>query len=81
MPGRPGALLVRDVSAAEVGAAAFAARVELHELSPRDVDLEDIFLELTSGHADRTAGGGRPREPPAPPGPGAGAPQQPGGAQ
>ncbi|WP_250444566.1 ABC transporter ATP-binding protein [Actinotalea sp. C106] len=42
-----GAVLVRDVDAATVGAAAFAARVELHELATRTVDLEDVFLRLT----------------------------------
>lgn len=46
--GEPGSLLVRDVSAAEVGAAAFAGGVELHQLATLDVGLEDIFLRLTA---------------------------------
>ncbi|MDO8120023.1 ABC transporter ATP-binding protein [Isoptericola sp. b490] len=46
--GRDGAVLLRDVSAAEVGSAAFAAGLELHELSPRDRGLEDVFLQLTA---------------------------------
>ncbi len=58
MPGRPDAVLLHGVTAAEVGAAAFAARLELHELSPRDRGLEDVFLELTgngTGEAAREA--------------------------
>lgn len=47
--GRPGALLVRDVNAAELGSAAFAAGLELHELATKDVGLEEIFLGLTGG--------------------------------
>lgn len=47
--GRPDALLLADVTPAEVGAAAFAAGLELHELAPRDVGLEDVFLDLTGG--------------------------------
>ena len=45
---------MRDVDAWVVGAAAFRAGVELHELASRDVGLEDIFLRLT---ADPTQGG------------------------
>ena len=46
----PGAatVVLRDVDAATVGAAAFAAGLELHELASRDVGLEDVFLRLTS---------------------------------
>jgi ABC-2 type transport system ATP-binding protein len=43
----PGTVELRDVDAATVGAAAFAAGVELHELTTRDVGLEDLFLQLT----------------------------------
>ena len=39
--------LVHDVNAAEVGAAAFAGRVELHALTARQVQLEDVFFQLT----------------------------------
>ncbi|GAA3672914.1 ABC transporter ATP-binding protein [Nocardioides ginsengisoli] len=42
-----GGLLVDGASAAEVGAAAHAAGIELHELVRRDVDLEALFFELT----------------------------------
>ncbi|WP_408896684.1 ABC transporter ATP-binding protein [Nocardioides sp. R1-1] len=40
-------LAVEGATAAEVGAAAHAAGVELHELVRRDVDLEALFFELT----------------------------------
>ena len=40
-------LVVAGVSAADVGAAAFAAGVELHQLASRGVGLEDVFLRLT----------------------------------
>ncbi|QIK84021.1 ABC transporter ATP-binding protein [Sanguibacter sp. HDW7] len=43
----PGALRLRDVHAAEVGTAAFAAGVELHLLSEDSPGLEDVFLRLT----------------------------------
>jgi len=42
-----GSVLVHDVDARVVGAAAFRAGVELHELASRDIGLEDIFLRLT----------------------------------
>jgi ABC-2 type transport system ATP-binding protein len=48
-----GALSLRDVSLEEVGAAAFAAGVELHELSRREAGLERTFLRLTESGADR----------------------------
>ncbi len=44
-------LVVTAVPAAEVGAAAFGAGVELHQLASRGVGLEDVFLRLTGGHA------------------------------
>jgi ABC-2 type transport system ATP-binding protein len=40
---------VEDRSAAEIGRAALAAQVELHELTTLQSGLEDMFLELTSG--------------------------------
>ncbi|MDR6172987.1 ABC-2 type transport system ATP-binding protein [Nocardioides zeae] len=49
-------LLVQDVAAALVGDAAFAAGVPLHRLEPRDVDLEDVFLRLTSPTASPVGG-------------------------
>ncbi len=42
-----GAITVSGLSAAKVGAAAFAAGVELHELVDEKPDLENVFLELT----------------------------------
>jgi ABC-2 type transport system ATP-binding protein len=48
---RPGSVVIADVEPAAVGAAAFAAGLELHELARRDVGLEDIFLRLTGDPA------------------------------
>ncbi|MBX9245454.1 ABC transporter ATP-binding protein [Actinotalea ferrariae] len=59
----PGVAVLEGVEAAAVGAAAFAAGVELHELASRDVGLEDLFLQLTG---ERAASGA----PPEPDGPG-----------
>jgi ABC-2 type transport system ATP-binding protein len=49
------------VDAATVGAAAFAAGLELHELASLDVGLEQIFLQLTrpAGAHDTLEGGAR----------------------
>lgn len=49
-PNRPGGVVLQDVDAAEAGAAAFAAGVEVHELVPGEVNLEEVFLRLTGGH-------------------------------
>jgi ABC-2 type transport system ATP-binding protein len=46
-----GALFFSGITAAEVGAAALKAGVELHELVTEKPDLEDVFLELTAGKA------------------------------
>jgi ABC-2 type transport system ATP-binding protein len=43
-----GAIVLRDIDAAEVGAGAFAAGVELHELTRETTSLEDVFLRLTT---------------------------------
>ena len=51
-PGAPGVAIIHRVTAGEIGAAAFAARLELHELAPRDVGLEDIFLRLVGDPGD-----------------------------
>ncbi|MEP9363733.1 ATP-binding cassette domain-containing protein [Nocardioides sp. CN2-186] len=40
-------LLVTGASTAEIGAAAYAVGIELHQLAPRGGDLEDVFLRLT----------------------------------
>ncbi len=50
--GRADAVALSEVSAAEVGRAAFAAGLELHELSTDVVDLEDAFLRLTGDPQD-----------------------------
>lgn len=42
-------LRVTGVVAAEVGAAAYAGGIELHQLASRGVGLEDVFLRLTGG--------------------------------
>lgn len=44
----PGTAVVIDHHPAEVGAAAFAQRLELHELAAAGTNLEDLFLALTS---------------------------------
>ena len=49
--GENGSLVVTGLEAAEVGAAAFAGGVELHELTPERPDLEGVFLELTHDKA------------------------------
>ncbi len=46
-----GTLLVAGLDAPAVGAAAFRAGVELHELVAERPDLEDVFLELTKEKA------------------------------
>ncbi|MDD9347626.1 ABC transporter ATP-binding protein [Mumia sp.] len=48
---------VSQVSAAEVGAAAFGAGVELHTLTQREVELEDVFLSLTGQDGTPTSTG------------------------
>jgi ABC-2 type transport system ATP-binding protein len=45
------ALLVTGLEAPVVGAAAYKAGVELHELVAERMDLEQVFLELTQGKA------------------------------
>ncbi len=46
---------IHGVFPAEVGAAAFADRVELHQLSGRGADLEQVFLQLTSPPVEASA--------------------------
>lgn len=58
VPDRPGAVVLQDVDAAEVGAAAFAAGLEVHELVPGEVNLEEIFLRLTGASTDAPAARG-----------------------
>jgi ABC-2 type transport system ATP-binding protein len=49
--GENGSLVVTGLDAPQVGAAAFAAGVELHELTPERPDLEGVFLALTHDKA------------------------------
>jgi len=49
--GQEGVAVIHRVTAPEIGARAFAAGLELHELVPRDVGLEDIFLRLVGEDA------------------------------
>ena len=49
-------LRVLRASAAELGAAAFADGVELHQLTTRGTDLEAVFLRLTAATFARRAG-------------------------
>jgi ABC-2 type transport system ATP-binding protein len=51
----PGLLYVATPSPATVGAIAFKAGVEMHELASRDSDLEQIFLSLTAEQPVTTA--------------------------
>jgi len=51
-PAEPGLAELSDVTTATVGAAAFAAGVELHELTGRDEGLEGLFLELVADRPD-----------------------------
>ena len=46
------AVIAGGPDAAQVGAAAFVARVELHALSTHHVSLEDVFLQLTRDAAE-----------------------------
>ncbi|HEY5516328.1 MAG TPA: ATP-binding cassette domain-containing protein [Pengzhenrongella sp.] len=48
---RPGTAVLRRLTAGEVGARAFAAGLELHELAARDVGLEGTFLRLVGDSA------------------------------
>jgi ABC-2 type transport system ATP-binding protein len=50
-PGEDGALMITGLEAPVVGATAFAAGVELHELTTERPDLEGVFLELTHDKA------------------------------
>lgn len=49
-------LLVRGATGSEVGSALFAAGVELHQLTDRSVELEEVFLRLTSPETATGAG-------------------------
>jgi len=63
--------VVHDVDAAEIGAALFAAGLEVHQLADHGADLEGVFLRLTaSSDAPRTQFAA-PAQPDAPPPPAA----------
>ncbi|GAA3396265.1 ABC transporter ATP-binding protein [Cryptosporangium minutisporangium] len=49
--GEPGVLLIERVHAADIGRVALAAGVELHELTPLQSDLQELFLALTNEKA------------------------------
>ncbi|MFD2417945.1 ABC transporter ATP-binding protein [Amycolatopsis pigmentata] len=56
-----GALLVSDLTSAELGDLAFSAGITLHELSPQTGSLEEAFMQLTGESVEfRT---GTPKEP------------------
>ncbi len=57
-PGDEGALIVRLLDAAHIGALAARSGVELHELTPQLASLEDAYMEQT--HASTEFGGHRP---------------------
>ncbi len=50
--GDGGELLVTGFDAARIGELAHGAGIAVHELSPRQASLEDVFMELTSGMVD-----------------------------
>ncbi len=47
-----GGMVVPGVAAAEVGATAYAAGIELHQLASRGPGLEEVFLRMTSDGAE-----------------------------
>jgi ABC-2 type transport system ATP-binding protein len=55
-----GALIVRGMTAAEIGEKASAARVVLHELTPQRASLEEAFMELTRGSVEYQTGSAVP---------------------
>ena len=54
-----GTLEVRGAASDEIGDAAFAAGVAVHELTPVSASLEEAFMALTSEAVDYTSGGDR----------------------
>jgi ABC-2 type transport system ATP-binding protein len=67
----PNTLRVRTADLAQVGHLAFAANVELHELSLEKFDLEQLFFSLTRGaYAAPSSGPAVPPPGPPPPPPG-----------
>jgi ABC-2 type transport system ATP-binding protein len=73
-----GTLQVRGLTCEQVGHIAFESGVELHELSPRKFDLEELFFALTQSAEPQVPPGAPPGTPPGPPpGPIYGPPQGP----
>ena len=67
-----GAIIVTDVSAADVGELAAKAALTLHELTPLRASLEDVFMELTADSVEyQTSDERRPSFAPSPPPPAA----------
>ncbi|RAY14029.1 ABC transporter ATP-binding protein [Actinomadura craniellae] len=52
----PGALVLSGVTAQQVGDAALAAGVAVHELTPQRASLEQAYMELTAGSVEYTSG-------------------------
>jgi ABC-2 type transport system ATP-binding protein len=61
-----GAIVVTDVSAAEIGELAAKAALTLHELTPLRASLEDVFMELTSDSVEYHSSDQRHPAPPVP---------------
>ncbi len=75
---------VAGADAAAIGHAAFVNNIELHELTTRGFDLEDLFFQLTAGggaHQAQLPPGQQPGLPPGPPPPGQPFGPQQGGAR
>jgi len=58
--GEDGVVTVTGSTPAEVGAHAFAAGVELHELRAETTGLEDLYFRLTAGQEQFAAGSPAP---------------------
>jgi ABC-2 type transport system ATP-binding protein len=54
-----GGVDVVGLTAAQIGDAAAAARIALHELTPHEASLEEAFMELTRGDLEFVADGPR----------------------
>jgi ABC-2 type transport system ATP-binding protein len=51
-PGGDGSLLVTGAAPDQIGDAAHRADIALHELSPIQASLEEVFMDLTSDSVD-----------------------------
>jgi ABC-2 type transport system ATP-binding protein len=50
--GENGSLLVTKAVSSQIGELAHSAGIALHELSPQQASLEDVFMDLTSDSID-----------------------------